>query len=160
MSSLNRRRSAVVLGVTASLLAAALTIRLAASWTASAAPLDQRPPDAAQLVARLQDEQARAAGLVEQLGQVDVQARELRTALAAAREKAASDAASAKDLTVQLARAKARLAALQAQLAAAAARQPATVTVTSAAAPAPAAPASHEDDEDEHEEHEDEDEDD
>lgn len=130
MSSLGRRRSAIVLALAASVVAAVLTIRIAATWTASAAPMSVRPPDAAQLIARLEGERERAHGLVERLAAMSDQAEELRVALAAARDKARADAATAEELTGQLERARQRLSSLQEQLAAAAAVP--TVTITAA----------------------------
>jgi len=150
MSSLNRRRSFVVAVTAASVFAAAVTIRLAAGWSANTAPLTEQPPNAEELVAALRDEEARADALAAELEQVATQADELQAALVAAQDKAGQDAAIASDLAQQLASAKARLANLQAQLAAAASSS-ATVTVTEQA---PAAPSNgfdddHEDEPDE-----------
>jgi len=152
MSSLSLRRSIVVLVTVASLFGGAAVIRAAAGWTVDAAPLGEKPPDAATLVANLQAEQTRAAGLSDQLSQVTARATDLQAALEAAQEKATTDAASADDLAAQLASAKSRLATLESQLAAAAAAaaaQSRTVTVTTttsaAATPAPSASGEHED---------------
>jgi DNA repair exonuclease SbcCD ATPase subunit len=148
--SIDRRRRFVVLGFALSVLAASVAIRLAAGWTASAATLAERPPDATQLVAQLQQEQARAAALAEELAGVSSQAAELQAALDAARQKAGTDAASAEELARQLKDARARLTTLQAQLAA---RPPTTVILSR---PAPSTPTSgaEEQETDEHEDDE------
>ena len=148
MSSLSRRRSVVVVVTLACVLAAATAIRLAADWTVSAAPLTERPPDAAELVANLQQERARADALSVELEQVVTQSDELRAALLAAQGKAGKDAETAAELAEQLATARARLASLEAKFATAAA-QPATITVTEQSAAA--AGEGHEDDEHEDE---------
>jgi septal ring factor EnvC (AmiA/AmiB activator) len=135
MSALSVRRSIIVLVAIASLFGGAVVIRAAAGWAADAS-LSKAPPDPAQLVGQLEAEQAYAASLAEQLGQVTAKANELRTALEAAQSKASSDAASADDLAAQLQAAKERLATLEAQLAAAArARTTTTVTTVTATAP-------------------------
>ncbi|HEY7332055.1 MAG TPA: hypothetical protein VH859_03760 [Candidatus Limnocylindria bacterium] len=151
MSNVDQRRRLVALGFTLSILAAAVAIRLAAGWTASAAPLSARPEDAAQIAAELEGERARAVALAEQLAGVSAQAAELRRALEAAADKADADASTAKRLAGQLKEARERLASLQAQLAA---PPPATVTVLQ---PAAAGPASSYDEDHEEEDHEDED---
>jgi septal ring factor EnvC (AmiA/AmiB activator) len=152
MSSLTRRRSVVAVSVVAALFVAAFTIRLAASFTAGSAPLTDRPVDANQVMAQLQDEQARAAALADQLAQVNAQSSELRDALKAAEDKATSDSATAEDLATQLEAARAKLAALEAQLAAASTT---TVTVTNAAPASTTSTSSGGEYEDEHDgEHE------
>lgn len=132
MSSLSLRRSIVVAVAVASLFGGAAVIRAAAGWTADAAPLADKPPDPAQLVAQLQAEQQHAGMLTDQLVQVSSQAEELQAALIAAQEKAKRDSTSASDLAAQLAAAQARLATLERQLAAAAAAPPPVVTVAAA----------------------------
>ena len=155
MSSLSRRRSVIAVSVVASLFVAAFTIRMAASWTAAAAPLDERPPDAAQLLAQLHDEESRASALADQLQGVTAQSDELRAALETAKDKAATDASTAEDLAAKLEQARAKLASLQAQLAA---TKPAVVTVTQAAPATTTTTSSggyedEHDGEDDHEEH-------
>jgi septal ring factor EnvC (AmiA/AmiB activator) len=144
MSSLTLRRSLVILATVASVFGGAVAIRAAAGWTGSSAPL-AAPLDAAALVARLQDEKARADAITQELSQVVDRATQLQEALAAAEAKASVDAQSAADLAAQLASAQRRLATLERQLAGQAA--------TRAAAPPPtAAPSStepeHEEDDD------------
>jgi len=137
MSALSIRRSIVVLVAIASLFGGAAVIRAAAGWAADATASSKAPPDAGQLVGQLEAEQAYAAALADQLHQVTGKADELRTALEAAQAKAENDAASADDLSAQLAAAQARLKTLEAQLAAAA-RARTTTTVTTVTAPPPA----------------------
>lgn len=118
MSRLVLRRSLITLVTIASIFGGAVAIRAAAGWTAGAAPLDQ-PPDAAALVGKLRDEQARADAIAAELEQVLDRSAELQDALHAAREKAVADADSADALAEQLAAAEAKLAALERQLASA-----------------------------------------
>jgi hypothetical protein len=136
MSSLTLRRSIVILATVASLFGGAVAIRAAAGWTAVAAPL-AAPPDPAALVTALQNEKARADAIASELSQVVGKAGELHDALAAAQQKAATDAKSAADLAAKLAAAQKRLATLQAQLSAPPPAAP------PAAAPTAAPPAGH-----------------
>lgn len=115
MSSLTLRRSLVVLATVASIFGGAVAIRAAAGWTASSAPLTA-PPDPASLVTRLQNEQARADAITQELTQVVDRAAELQSALDAAQAKAMADAKTAKGLAGQLAAAQKRLAALEKQM--------------------------------------------
>ena len=116
MSSLTLRRSLVILATVVSVFGGAVAIRAAAGWTASSAPL-AAPPDPATLVAKLQDEKARADAITQELSQVVEHASELQSALAAAKAKADADARAASGLAAQLAAAQKRLAALEKQLA-------------------------------------------
>jgi uncharacterized membrane-anchored protein YhcB (DUF1043 family) len=138
MSSLTLRRSLVILATVASLFAGAVAIHAAAGWTASLAPLTA-PPDPAALVAKLQDEKARADAVAQELLQVVNRAAELQDALTAARKKAAADARSAAGLAAQLASAQARLATLERQLAAQGSSTPASAAAPGAAGTAPPA---------------------
>lgn len=115
MSSLTLRRSLVVLATIASIFGGAVAIRAAAGWTASSAPL-AAPVDPTALVAKLQDEKARADAITEELSQVIERAAELQSALVAAKAKADSDAKAASGLAAQLAAAQERLATLETQL--------------------------------------------
>lgn len=116
MSSLTLRRSIVILATVASVFGGAVAIRAAAGWTASSAPL-AAPPDAVTLVAKLQDEKARADAITQELSQVAERAAELQSALTAAKAKADADAKAAAGLAAQLAAAQTRLATLEKQLA-------------------------------------------
>ncbi|MGZ8563258.1 MAG: hypothetical protein ACXWWU_06540 [Candidatus Limnocylindria bacterium] len=142
MSSLTLRRSLVILATVASVFGGAVAIRAAAGWTASSAPL-AAPPDAATLVAKLQDEKARADAITQELSQVVDRAAELQSALAAAMAKADADAKTASGLAAQLATAQRRLATLEKQLASQGAAPAAAAPVPSTAQPT-ATP--HEDD--------------
>jgi uncharacterized membrane-anchored protein YhcB (DUF1043 family) len=138
MSNLTLRRSLVILATVASLFGGAVAIHAAAGWTASLAPLTA-PPDPAALVAKLQDEKARADAVGKELLQVVNRASELQDALTAARQKAASDAKSAARMAAQLAAAQARLATLQRQLASQASPAHASAPAGAAAGTAPPA---------------------
>jgi hypothetical protein len=116
MSSLTLRRSLVVLTTVASIFGGAVAIRAAAGWTATTAPL-AAPPDPGALVAKLNDEKARADAITQELSQVVDRAAQLQSALGAAQAKAATGAESAAALAAQLAVAQQRLATLERQLA-------------------------------------------
>ena len=116
MSNLTLRRSLVILATVASVFGGAVAIRAAAGWTASTAPL-AAPLDPAVLVARLQDEEAHADAIAQELAQVVDRSAELQDALTAAEAKAAADADSAAGLSARLAAAQKRLATLEKQLA-------------------------------------------
>ena len=137
MSSLPIRRAIVVAGAVLTLSAGVIAIGSAAGWSGQTQPLDQRPPDAAALVARLLNEQARAAQLASQLQQATAHSRALAHALTAVTHKATHDARSARQLARQLDAARTRLLELQRQLTAGPAPPAATLTL---AAPAPPAP--------------------
>lgn len=111
------RRIATVIGVVLVLVLVLGTIRAAAAWTASAAPLPVAPVSAAELRARLADEQARAGALLDQLATLDARSRDLETALEQASSRIATDADHAQDLAAQLKAAKAKLAKLEAAVA-------------------------------------------
>ena len=132
MSSLTLRRSLVILATIASVSGGAVAIRAAAGWTASSAPLTA-PVNPATLVAKLQDEKARADAITVELSQVVERAAELQSALAAAKAKADADATAASGLAAQLAAAQKRLAALEKQLASSG-TSPAAASPASAAA--------------------------
>ena len=148
------RRVATVIGVILVLVLVLGAIRAAAAWTASAAPLPVAPVTAAELRARLADEQARAGALLEQLATLDARSRDLETALEQASTRIATDADHAQDLAAQLKSAKAKLAKLEAAVAKA--RSALASSASTRAAPRPVAAQTtsereHEDhDEDEH----------
>jgi peptidoglycan hydrolase CwlO-like protein len=132
--TLAARRVVTALGVVIVLSLAVGAIRVAAAWTASAAPLTVAPVSVIELQARLSDERARSAALAGQLEALDAQSRDLATALDEARGRIDADASHAADLDGQLGAAKARLAKVEAALARA--RQALRGTGTAATAPA------------------------
>ena len=132
------RRTAVVLGVTASLLLGVVSIRAAAAWTAASAPLASVPVSVASLTDELAAEQARSAALQAQLDDLAGRSTELTGALEAAQGRMTTDAATAKDLRARLAAATKKLAALTQSLKQAARASTASVVVTGA--PVPPAP--------------------
>ena len=110
---LRLRRPIVILGVVLSLVAGAATIRAAAAWTAASSPLLDRPPSVEALQASLAMEQARSADLLARLEELTAGSADLTSALDAAREQIAADAAQAQELQANLDAAKARLATLE-----------------------------------------------
>jgi septal ring factor EnvC (AmiA/AmiB activator) len=147
--SVSIRRSLTIVGVALSLVVGFATIRAAAAWTASAAPLTDAPPSVAQLEEALAQEQARSATLSAQIDQLTSTSADLENALKTARDRIATDATQADDMRAALAAAKDRLAKLEAAIRAA---RTATVNTVVVAAPRAAGQsAQHEDDEDEHE---------
>lgn len=127
------RRSAVIAGVTMSLVLGALTVRAAGEWTAANAPLSTTPVSAETLQAQLASEQDRSATLEDQLKTLTSQTGELSSALQTAKDRIASDTSHATDLQKQLDAAKARLAQLEKLVA-----QAQAALRARAAAPAPA----------------------
>ncbi|HEU0234938.1 MAG TPA: hypothetical protein VFR14_00715 [Candidatus Limnocylindrales bacterium] len=121
------RRVLTVGGVILSLALGVATIRAAAAWTASAAPLNAAPPSAAELRAALELEQARSEALAAQLAELASGSAELEAALAAAEQQITLDAANADTLRASLATARERLAQLEASLRAAASTSTASV---------------------------------
>ncbi len=112
------RRSAVTLGVILSIVLGAFTIRAAAAWTASSAPLPPPALSASAIAAQLQAERARSAALQQQLDALIARSGQLDTALSAAQGRIATDATTADQLRTALAAAQARIAAADRQLAA------------------------------------------
>lgn len=110
------RRAIVTSGVVASLVLGAVTVRAAAAWTASAAPLDAPPVSVTDLTQRLSDEQARSETLELQLVDLTTRTTELSTALDAATKRIGTDSSAAKSLRAQLATAQKKLAALMKSL--------------------------------------------
>jgi septal ring factor EnvC (AmiA/AmiB activator) len=126
------RRTAVVLGMTIAILAAAGTILAASSWTATQAPLAVAPVSIQSVQQALDQERARSAALEEQLRNLESASGDLSAALTTAQGQLAADAASADDLRTALATAQAKLKKLEAALKAAArARTTTTVRTTS-----------------------------
>jgi hypothetical protein len=146
------RRALTAGGVILSLALGLVTIRAAAAWTASAAPLGATPPTAADVRAALELERSRSDALASQLAELASGSAELEAALAAAEEQVALDAAEANTLRASLATARERLAQLEASL------RDAANAPSAAAAPAPgegtASPAEEHDDEAEEEQEE------
>jgi Skp family chaperone for outer membrane proteins len=125
------RRATVVLAVALSLAVGGLAVRAASAWTAAEAPLAAAPVSVKTLAQQLADEEVRSAALESHLAALTGQSSDLSIALKAARDRAVSDAATARKLQAQLAEAK-RLAARQAQVQAVAARTAAPKVVVSA----------------------------
>ena len=107
------RRILTVIAVAASLVIGFGAIRASAAWTATAAPLAVAPVSAETLKARLADESARSADLVDRLAALTTHAEELSAALAAAEARIGSDTDHATQLAKDLAAAKKKLAALE-----------------------------------------------
>lgn len=135
------RRSLVIIGVVAALVLGATSIRLAAAWTADAAPLEVAPATLSSLQSALHQEQTRSAALEEQLKSIEGAASDLSAALTTAQGQVVTDTQTADALKADLAAARTKLAALEAQLARAAAAAAAaarTVTTTSGTTGGPA----------------------
>ncbi|HEX8941465.1 MAG TPA: hypothetical protein VF763_15065 [Candidatus Limnocylindrales bacterium] len=111
------RRTTVIGGVVLSLVVGAATIRAAAAWTASSAPLPAPAVSSETLRAQLDVERARSAALQQQLDDLTSRGTQLGAALDAAKAHLATDAATADQLRGQLAAAQARIAAVSRQLA-------------------------------------------
>jgi hypothetical protein len=135
IGSTTLRRFVTVIGVVLSLVLGVGAIRVAAAWTASAAPLAVAPVSAAELQVRLTDERARSGSLAGQLEALDARSRDLATALEQAQTRISQDAAHADDLDRQLVTAKLRLAKLEAALS----RAKQALRVTGSAGPPAAA---------------------
>ena len=107
------RRFLTVLAVVGSLLLGFSSIRASAAWTAAAAPLSVPPVSVDALQARVADESARSADLLDRLTALTAHADELTAALTAAQTRIAQDAGHAATVAKELAAAKKRLAALE-----------------------------------------------
>jgi len=83
ISSAGVRRVIVTLGIVGSLAAAGLTVRAAALWAATAAPLEVAPVSVASVQDALAQERARSAALEAQLASLEASATELQAALEA-----------------------------------------------------------------------------
>jgi chromosome segregation ATPase len=124
------RRILTVIGVAASLLIGVGAIRASAAWTATTAPLTVAPVSVETLQARLTDESARSADLVDRLAALTTRADELSTALAAAQDRIGSDAEHAAQLAKDLDAAKKKLAELEKSIRAASAVRTVAPTTT------------------------------
>jgi hypothetical protein len=118
-SPLLYRRSLVVLAVALALLAAVVTVRAAAAWTAASAPLELEPASVAELKAALATEQLRSRALEQQIDKLSTLSSDLSGALETARARIVSDGETAAGLSAELAAAAAKLRQLEASLAAA-----------------------------------------
>ena len=129
------RRSTTLVAVIFVVALGFLAIRVAAAWTASAAPLEVAPVSVETLQAQLDAERSRSAQLSSELHHLMSQSVELNAALDAAGAQIAEDADHAGDLSKDLVAAKKKLRSLEKSIRAARAalaRQPA-VTVTTVA---------------------------
>jgi hypothetical protein len=106
------RRLLVIVGVTISLIAGLVSIRIAADLAIAAAPPPAPPVSMQALLAALQAEQARAAVLQDQLDQLLGATDDLSAAIDSTDVRLTADGESAKDLRARLKAAQARLALL------------------------------------------------
>jgi septal ring factor EnvC (AmiA/AmiB activator) len=106
------RRTLVTAGVAGSILVGAVTVRAAAAWTASAAPMESPPVTASELSTRLSDAVARSAALDTQIADLTTRTADLAQALASADKRVGADSSTARSLRAQLAAAQKKLAAL------------------------------------------------
>ncbi|HEY8238876.1 MAG TPA: hypothetical protein VIF63_05525 [Candidatus Limnocylindrales bacterium] len=124
------RRTLVTLGVVGTLLVAGLTIRTAASWASTQAPLGVAPVSVESVQQALDSERARSDALAAQLRTLDSSTADLAAALDAAEAQVNADALTATDLRSALAAAQSKLAKLEASLKAASSRTTTTRTTT------------------------------
>lgn len=111
MRNLHLRRTLIALGVLASLLVGAASIRAATQLTSTTAPL--KPPIAASSVeSELSAAQARSASLQQQLSSLAQQSAQLTDALHQAQTRAHQDATTAASLRTRLKEAQTRLTEL------------------------------------------------
>lgn len=128
------RRTLVTVGVAGSLVVGAVTVRAAAAWTASAAPMEAPPISASDLAGKLSDEQARSAALELQIVDLTTRTTDLATALDSATQRIGTDSTAAKTLRAQLAAAQKKLTAVMKALKAAS-TTPKTTTSNPTTAP-------------------------
>ena len=124
------RRAIVSGGVVLALFLAAVTVRSAALWTSSSAPLSVAPVAVDSIEKALADERMRSAALEQQITELDAAAADLGVALEAARTRLGTDQATATELRASLTAAQKKLVKLEAALRAAASRRAAPATVT------------------------------
>lgn len=120
--TLTVRRLGVILGVAASLVVGAMSVRIAAELTAAAAPPTLPPVSIDVLREALAQEQARSAALEAQLGELTDLTNRLRAALGETGTQLETDQQTAEELRARLADAEARLATTMRALTAARAR--------------------------------------
>ena len=104
------------------------TVRAAALWAATNAPLSVAPDSLDSLAGALEQERTRSAELVSQLTDLQRSGAALQAALRAAQARLGEDQATAEGLRDDLAAAEAKLKKVEDALRAAAARQPTVVT--------------------------------
>ena len=129
------RRSTTLVAVMLAVALGFLAIRVAAAWTANAAPLEVAPVSVETLRAQLDAERTHSAQLSSELRRLMSQSAELNAALDTASSQIVNDADHAGQLSKDLAAAKKKLRSLEKSIRvarAALARQP-TVTVTTVA---------------------------
>ena len=129
------RRSTTLVAVILIVALGFLAIRVAAAWTASAAPLEVAPVSVETLRSQLDAERTHSAQLSSELRRLTSQSAELNAALDAADAQIAKDADHAGELSKDLATAKKKLRSLEKSIRAARvalAKQP-SVTVTTVA---------------------------
>ena len=129
------RRSTTLVAVILVVALGFMAIRVAAAWTANAAPLEVAPVSVETLRAQLDAERSHWAQLSSELRRLMSQSVELNAALDAASAQIANDADHASELSKDLTAAKKKLRTLEKSIRlarAALARQP-TVTVTTVA---------------------------
>jgi peptidoglycan hydrolase CwlO-like protein len=144
------RRSLTVIVAGAAIMLGFTAIQVASAWTADAAPLVASPASAASLESKLADERARSTDLQERLTGIVHETDDMAAALQAAQDRIAADAAQAEQLTSDLAKANAKLKALEATIKkAAAAVRTRTVTKVSTATSASGTTSHHDDDDEE-----------
>jgi chromosome segregation ATPase len=124
------RRMLTVIGVAATLVIGFGAIRASAEWTATTAPLTVVPVSAETLQARLTDESARSAALLDRLAALTAHAEELSAALAAAQDRIGSDGDHAAQLARDVDVARKKLAALEKSIRAASAVRTVAPTTT------------------------------
>jgi peptidoglycan hydrolase CwlO-like protein len=144
VTSMPIRRAITVVVAVGALLLGFAAIRAASAWTAEAAPLVASPESARSIESKLADEQARSADLQQRLATITGQTDDMAGALQAARDRIASDAQHADQLTKDLATANAKLKALGASIKqAAAAQTPAVTGVTTSSSSGSSSSGSH-----------------
>jgi hypothetical protein len=120
--NLHIRRSLVVGGVIGSLVLGVVSIRVAARLAEAAGPPPAPPISMADLTARLQEEEARAAALQAQLDDLIGVTDQLRAALSGTADQVSLDGLTADELRARLQEAESTLATVTALLADAQAR--------------------------------------
>lgn len=113
-------RRAIVIGATLAVIGIGVgTVKIAGDWRSAAAPLDAAPVGMDSVNAQLVSETQRTGALSDQIGSVAGQVATLQAALVEADQHVSGDTKTAVTLKQQLADARAKLDALQAQLKAA-----------------------------------------